>query len=144
MSEEVKIGEIFKGKVINIKPYGAFVAFDDDKKGLIHISHISDDFVKDINDFIHQGDEINVKVLSVDEKGKIALSMKGVEQEEREIVETEAENINPSEVQVTHKHFGSSKNSDDEGRKKTLDELIKDFNRQSNDRMVDINRRLKR
>lgn len=136
MQEEIAIGDIIKGKVINIKPYGAFVSFDGNKKGLIHISQISDSFVRDINEFLMQGDIVNVKVLSIDKDGKVALSLKDAPQDD--IVETdnnESEDIIPD--------FGKKNTKDIEKKTKTLDELIKDFNRQSNDRQVDINKRLK-
>lgn len=138
MEESLKVGEIYKGRVINVKPYGAFVSFDENKKGLIHISHISDSFVKDINEFVCQGDKLNVKILSIDKNGKIALTLKDVEQDPKQ----EEENIIYQE-QPHHAHFDDNKPKES-GVKKTLDELIKDFNRQSNDRHVDINKRLKR
>jgi S1 RNA binding domain protein len=56
--------------------YGAFVKLDEGKNGLIHISEVSRDYVQDINQVLKTGDKVKVKVLSIDEKGKIALSIK--------------------------------------------------------------------
>ncbi len=74
MSNEV--GEIQKGKITSITKFGAFVAFSDGKNGMIHISEVSDGFVKDINDFLKVGQEVRVKICSVDEKGRMSLSLK--------------------------------------------------------------------
>ena len=70
------VGEIVEGKVTSITKFGAFVAFPDGKSGMIHISEVSDGFVKDINAFLKVGQTVKVKVCSVDEKGRIALSLK--------------------------------------------------------------------
>lgn len=81
MSEKVEIGSVITGKVTGIQPYGAFVALDENTQGLVHISEITHGFVKDINDHLKVGDEIQVKVLSVDESaGKIGLSIKATEE----------------------------------------------------------------
>ncbi len=74
----MKNGDIVYGKVTNILGYGAFVQVDD-YDGLIHISEFSDHFVKDINDFVHIGDEIKLKIIEVDEENKrIKLSYKQI------------------------------------------------------------------
>lgn len=81
MTEKYKIDSVLTGKVTGIQPYGAFVALDDDTQGLVHISEIKHEFIKDINAHLKVGDEVKVKVISVDEeKGKISLSMKALEE----------------------------------------------------------------
>lgn len=62
-----KVGDITKASVTSIKPYGAFVKLDDKYSGLIHISEIADGYIKDINEFVNVGEEINVKIIDVDE-----------------------------------------------------------------------------
>ncbi|MFP7734280.1 S1 domain-containing post-transcriptional regulator GSP13 [Priestia aryabhattai] len=75
-----EIGTVTKGKVTGIQPYGAFVALDEETQGLVHISEVKHGFVKDINEHLSVGDEVNVKVLSVDEStGKIGLSIRATE-----------------------------------------------------------------
>ena len=69
-------GDIVEGVVTKVAKFGAFVDLEDGKSGLVHISEIADTFVKDINNHISEGDEVKVKVLSIDEKGKIVLSIK--------------------------------------------------------------------
>lgn len=81
MSEKIEIGSILTGKVTGIQPYGAFVALDDKTQGLVHISEITHGYVKDINEHLKVGDEVKVKVLSVDEEaGKIGLSIRATEE----------------------------------------------------------------
>ncbi|WP_075982744.1 S1 domain-containing post-transcriptional regulator GSP13 [Bacillus massilinigeriensis] len=81
MAETIEVGSVLKGKVTGIQPYGAFVALDENTQGLVHISEITHGFVKDINEFLKVGDEVNVKVLSIDsEAGKIGLSIRATEE----------------------------------------------------------------
>lgn len=81
MSGKFETGNIVTGKVTGIQPYGAFVALDENTQGLVHISEITHGYVKDINDHLKVGDEIKVKVLSVDEgAGKIGLSIRATEE----------------------------------------------------------------
>ena len=69
-------GSIVEGKVTGVMPFGAFVSLPDNKSGLVHISEITKEYVKDIKDYIKQGDEVKVKVLDIDKNGKINLSIR--------------------------------------------------------------------
>lgn len=69
------VGDILDGVITGITAFGAFVKLPDDKTGLVHISEIADSYVKEIGDLFKVGDEVKVKVLSIDDK-KIALSIK--------------------------------------------------------------------
>ncbi len=60
------VGQVIEGVVTGIQPYGAFVYLDSETKGLIHISEISQGYVKDIAQFLHVGDKVKVKVIDVD------------------------------------------------------------------------------
>lgn len=71
----LKAGSILEGTVVNITNFGAFVEVEG-KTGLVHISEVSDTFVKDIRQFLKEKDKIKVKVISIDENGKISLSIK--------------------------------------------------------------------
>lgn len=77
-------GDIVEGVVTKVAKFGAFVDLEDGKSGLVHISEIADTFVKDINNHVSEGDQVKVKVLSIDEKGKIALSMKDAVEKKKE------------------------------------------------------------
>lgn len=71
----LKAGSILEGTVVNITNFGAFVDIDG-KTGLVHISEVSDTYVKNIRDYLKEKDKVKVKVISVDDNGKISLSIK--------------------------------------------------------------------
>ncbi|MGG3799285.1 S1 domain-containing post-transcriptional regulator GSP13 [Metabacillus fastidiosus] len=81
MSTNYEVGSVHTGKVTGIQPYGAFVALDDQTQGLVHISEVTHGFVKDVNEHLKTGDEVQVKVLTIDEKsGKISLSIRATQE----------------------------------------------------------------
>ena len=80
---EPQVGSIVEGKVTSITKFGAFVALDNGKSGLVHISEIANSFVNDVHDFLQEGQTVKVLVLST-ENGKINLSIKkALPQQER-------------------------------------------------------------
>lgn len=72
----LEVGAIVEGEVTGITNFGAFVQLPEGKVGLIHISEVSNVYVKDVHDFLKEHDKVKVKVLSVDDRGKIGLSIK--------------------------------------------------------------------
>ena len=78
--EEPEPGKIYKGKVVTIKDFGAFVNILPGIDGMLHISQISDKRLAKVTDALQVGDEINVRLDAIDEKGRLSLSMKGVDQ----------------------------------------------------------------
>lgn len=80
MAAKFEVGSVYTGKVTGLQAYGAFVALDEETQGLVHISEVTHGFVKDINEHLSVGDEVQVKVLAVDEeKGKISLSIRATQ-----------------------------------------------------------------
>ena len=73
-----KIGSVYKGTVVTIKEYGAFVDIVPGLAGLVHVSEIADERVNDVNEYLTEGQQVDVKVLEVDRFGKIKLSIKAV------------------------------------------------------------------
>ena len=71
----LETGNILEGKVVNITNFGAFVEVEG-KTGLVHISEVADTFVKDIREHLKEQDKVKVKVISIDDNGKISLSIK--------------------------------------------------------------------
>ena len=69
-------GKIVEGKVTGITQFGAFISFEGGKTGLIHISEIALEYVKDIKDHVKEGDTVKAKILFIDDSGKISLSVK--------------------------------------------------------------------
>lgn len=72
---ELQVGSILEGKVTSITKFGAFVALDNGKSGLVHISEIANTFVNDVHDYLQEGQAVKVLVLST-ENGKVNLSIK--------------------------------------------------------------------
>lgn len=72
----IEVGSVVEGKVSGIMPFGAFITLEDNKVGLVHISEISLNYVKDINDHLKVGDAVKAQVIRVDGNGKISLSIK--------------------------------------------------------------------
>ncbi|HKI69333.1 MAG TPA: S1 RNA-binding domain-containing protein, partial [Verrucomicrobiae bacterium] len=76
MTAEAEVGKIYRGKVVTVKEFGAFVEFLPGKDGLVHISELANFRVKQTEDIVKVGDEILVKCLGIDEKGRVRLSRK--------------------------------------------------------------------
>ena len=85
--EEPEVGHIYTGKVVSIVDFGAFVNFMGQKDGLVHISEIKNERVGKVTDVLEEGQEVKVKVLAVDDRGKVRLSMRVVDQETGEELE---------------------------------------------------------
>jgi len=79
ITAEAEVGEIYTGKVARIVDFGAFVTILPGKDGLVHISQIAEERVENVTDYLSEGQEVQVKVLDVDQRGRIKLSMREVE-----------------------------------------------------------------
>ena len=135
MPQNYEINSMIQVKVVKVKPFGAIVQLPDKSQGLIHISHISNSFVQDINDFVCAGDIFNAKVLSVEEKsGKISLSLKDAEQEH--------DSEKAEEIPAVNKINRDTKPADQTVM--TFEEKFKDWVRNSNERQAGLSKRNKR
>jgi len=85
--EEAEVGKIYTGKVVNIVDFGAFVNFMGGKDGLVHVSEMKNERVEKPTDVVSEGQEVKVKVLEIDQRGKVRLSMRVVDQETGEELE---------------------------------------------------------
>ena len=133
MSEKVEIviGNIYEGKVVRLKPFGAIVILPDNSQGLVHISHISNSYVQNVDDHLAVGDLVHVKVLTNDKSsGKISLSMKDVEQPEI---------MQEREAAIEYEHRRERKEGGS-----TFEEKFKEWLKASNERQAGLNKRNKR
>ncbi len=137
MSEHLEVGSVVEGKVTGIKPFGAFVSIDEEKQGLVHISQVAHGFVKDINDHLSVGDEVKVKVMSVDEAtGKISLSIREtVAAPEKPARPAKPRTERPKKVEVSQEKSQGFN---------TLEEKLKGWLKQSNEIQADLNKRTKK
>jgi general stress protein 13 len=129
-----EVGSTVEGKVTGVKPFGAFVALNEEKQGLVHISEISHEYVKDINDYVKVGDTVEVKITGIDEaNGKISLSIRQTKPApERKPAPSRKPASNRQPKQQEEKGFN------------TLESKLKDWLKESNDRQAQINKRLKK
>ena len=75
-----KIGDIINGQVTGIEKYGIFLSIDNEYTGLIHISEISDGFVRNVSDYVNPGDKIYARIIDIDEENsKLKLSIKNID-----------------------------------------------------------------
>ena len=103
----VSVGDIVEGTITGVMPFGAFVDLGDKTAGLIHISEISKTFVQAINNHVKKGDKVKVKVLKIDDDGKISLSLRQAEKDQTKKKEKPAakpqEHIRPDDFDWNRK-----------------------------------------
>ncbi|SFA49407.1 S1 RNA binding domain protein [Parageobacillus thermantarcticus] len=118
----IEVGSKLQGKVTGITKFGAFVELPEGVTGLVHISEVADNYVKDINDHLKIGDVVNVKVINVEKDGKIGLSIK------------KAKDAQPSQ-RSRHK-------ANDRAAKESLEQKISRFLKESEDRLASLRRHM--
>jgi len=137
-SATIAVGEIYDGKVLKIKPFGAIVTLPNNALGLVHISQIANGFIQDVADVLEPGDDVVVRVVSHDiESGKISLTMKDIPQpvayDEYYVQETDEDgNVYIPAPVITPAQAAS------------FEEKFKSWQKLSNERIAGINRRNKR
>ncbi len=140
---QVEVGSIFEGKVTGITKFGAFVDFAQGKKGMVHISEVSSTFVKEIKDFVKEGQDVKVKVISVSDDGKIALSMKKAEPMEKPAPVPQRIQ-RPKRVEFVHEPQRPSRPGDFEWQNKSqggnFEDMMSRFKQTSDEKMSDLKR----
>ena len=89
LTAEPEVGGIYEGKVVKIVDFGAFVNYMGNKDGLVHISELADYRVGKVTDIIKEGDSVKAKLIGIDDRGKVKLSMRMVNQETGEDISEE-------------------------------------------------------
>ena len=143
MSEQLVVGSIVEGKVTKITPFGAIVAINGGGQGLVHISQIANSFVKDINDHLKVGDEVKVKVLSIDEEtNRVSLSIRAAlpKEEKPERKENKPYFKNRDQKPSYEKSYAQSQPSQS-APSNDFEEIMKEFLKQSNDKQATLNKR---
>ena len=87
---EPEVGKVYEGKVVKIVDFGAFVNFLGPRDGLVHISELAPQRVKTVGDVVNEGDQVKVKCIGIDDRGKVKLSMKVIDQQSGEEIKAEA------------------------------------------------------
>jgi polyribonucleotide nucleotidyltransferase len=79
LTEEPEVGRIYEGKVVSIKDFGAFINIMPGIDGMVHISELSNERVEKVEDVLHEGQILNVKLVGIDERGRLSLSIRNIE-----------------------------------------------------------------
>lgn len=125
---ELEVGKIIEGKVTGITSFGAFIQLENGKTGLVHISEVALAYVKDINEHLKVSDVVKVKVISVDEKGKVSLSIKKALEDEQK-----ANARKPAQVEFTSRSSSTELSFEDR---------MKTFMQDSDEKMTDLRRNM--
>lgn len=80
LTEEPEVGRIYEGKVVSIKDFGAFINIMPGIDGMVHISELSNERVERVEDILHEGQILNVKLVGIDERGRLSLSIRNIEE----------------------------------------------------------------
>lgn len=128
MASEVEVGQIVEGTISGITHFGAFVVLPNGRTGLVHISEVADAYVKDIKDYYKENDKVQVKVLSMDPKGKIALSIRQSQ--------PKSEQAPPRETAPRREQKGYERR----GQQVSFEDKMQRFMRDSEDRLGDLRR----
>ncbi|MBQ8636499.1 MAG: S1 RNA-binding domain-containing protein [Clostridia bacterium] len=131
-----EVGSIIDGKVSKVMPFGAFVSLPDRKSGLVHISEIARDYVENINDHLKEGDEVKVKVVKIDDDGKISLSIKQALEPKKRADKKSAEQAPKTRVRPADIDWGSSNNSSD----LSFDDMLNRFKQDADEKMQALKR----
>jgi S1 RNA binding domain protein len=131
---QLEIGKIYQGKVKGITQYGAFVDIEGGGTGMVHISEIANTFVNEIRDFLTENQEVKVKVIGINEAGKVSLSIKKA-----------VENPNPQPKQKRNDQKKSRPNVWEPKKQTPMSELsfedmLSRFKQNSEERMCEIKR----
>jgi S1 RNA binding domain protein len=120
----VEVGKIVDGKVSGITNFGAFVQLSNGQTGLVHISEVAEEYVKDIKVHLKENQTVKVKIISVDDNGRISLSIKKAQETQK----SSAKSTRPEEIDWEQQN--ASKGS--------FEELLAKFMKDSDERMHDI------
>jgi len=140
---DITPNDVVQGRVAEIRDFGAFVWLDDGRKGLIHISEIADDYVKDIHNRVKPNQKVKVKVLSIKEDGRIELSLKQAES---------LEYTKPPKQEREHPHLPAVEylgeppniNFIDNDSPTDFEPMMKQFKRMSEENLLDNKRSVER
>lgn len=137
-------GEIVEGKVTGLTKFGAFVSLPEEKVGMIHISEVSTTYVKDIGEFLEKGQAVKVKILNIDENGKISLSLKQVPENAEAVKRASDDHHDRGERREKKRSapnvWQGQKSKYADNHELTFEEMMSQFKQQSDDKLTDLKR----
>ncbi|WNB92019.1 S1 domain-containing RNA-binding protein [Bacillus sp. NEB1478] len=130
----IEVGSKLQGKVTGITHFGAFVELPGGTTGLVHISEVADNYVKDINEFLKVGDQVEVKVMSIEKDGKIGLSIKKAKEN---VASTRPA---PSRGGFNKSRKGPNRGGNNHSPSLSFDDKLSKFLKDSEDRLTTLKR----
>lgn len=131
----LEVGAIVEGKVTGLTAFGAFVSLPDGKSGMVHISEVSNTFVKEIKDFLKEGQDVKVKVVGISPEGKISLSIKKAMEPKKQPAPRQRRNDRPRSSNVWQ---GQQKPQTTESM--SFEDMMARFKQVSDEKMTDLKR----
>ncbi len=132
----LEIGQIVEGKVTGLTSFGAFVSLPDGKSGMVHISEVSNSFVKEIKDHLSEGQTVKVKVIGISDEGKISLSIKKAMPEEPREQRTRESRPRPQRSRPANVWQGQPERKDPA----TFEDMMARFKQVSDEKITDLKR----
>ena len=133
----IEVGSVVEGVVTGITNFGAFVELPEGKTGLIHISEVADVYVNDVHDFLKERDTVRVKVLTVDDRGKIGLSIKALQDKAQAPAQPSAAPARPPRPPRDMRRTAASRQPGYPSFEDKLSRFLKD----SDERLTDLRRK---
>ena len=137
---ELAVGTVVSGKVTTITKFGAFVALPGGKSGLVHISEVAAAFVSDVHDFLTEGQEVQVKILSISPEGKINLSVKQAQTAPQEDKPRTAYRTQPTAQRGGQRNTVAQAVTSAAPTEQTFEDKLKQFMTMSDSKMSELNR----
>ena len=139
----LEIGAIYDCKITGLTGFGAFVSLPDGKSGMVHISEVSNTFVKDIKDVLKEGQEVKVKVVGISPEGKISLSIKKAqepsEEEKNSRKNDRPKGDRPKSDRPRNANVWQGQPKQNKGAM-TFEEMMAQFKQVSDEKMTDLKR----
>lgn len=136
---QIEEGAIVSGKVTGLTDFGAFIEMEDGKTGMIHISEVAANYVKDIREHISVGQEVKAKVISVTPDGKISLSIKKLNEQPRE-QRPQRPQKPKGERRAPQVWNGQKSSAPADGGKPSFEDMMARFKQVSDEKMTDLKR----
>ena len=133
----IEVGSIVEGVVTGITNFGAFVELPEGKTGLIHISEVADVYVNDVHDFLRERDQVKAKVLTIDDRGKIGLSIKALQAKPAVPTQPSAAPARPSRPPRDMRRTAAARQMGSPSFEDKLSRFLKD----SDERLTDLRRK---
>ncbi|MDY6016077.1 MAG: S1 RNA-binding domain-containing protein [Oscillospiraceae bacterium] len=134
---QIEEGAIVSGKVTGVTDFGAFVEIEGGKTGMIHISEVASNYIKDIKEYISVGQEVKTKVISVSPDGKISLSIRKLNEQPKEQRPQKPRGERRPAPKVWN---GQKASAPPAGEKQSFEDMMARFKQVSDEKMTDLKR----